>query len=137
MCVCEEAVYNIEMNLYHKHYFIEEVTPFSSYYISHIETEDETKHMKEYDSKRNKYRTARYLLKSSELVKMLFEKEYFNPITYGHYMILNTEFHKFQDSDSIDYDLHFDKDYCSKLIINKKTKKTKNKRFILQILNQM
>ena len=31
-------------------------------------------------------------------------------------MILNTEFHKFQDSDSFDYDLHYDTKYCTKLI---------------------
>ena len=96
----EEAAYVIEMSLYQKHYFIEEVTPFSGYYINNIETEKEENHMKEYDSKRNKYRTARYLLKSSDLITKLFNKEYFVPITYGHYMVLNTEFHKFQDSDS-------------------------------------
>lgn len=124
----EEAVYNIEMNLYQKHYFIEEVTPFSAYYIKNIEIEKEENHMKEYDKKRNAYRTARYLLKSSDLIKTLFEKEYFIPITYGHFMVLNTEFHKFQDSDSIDYDLHYDKDYCSKLIVNKKDKKNKNQK---------
>ena len=102
----EEASYNVEMNLYQKHYFIEEATPFSGYYINNIETESENNHMKEYDSKRNFYRTARCLLKSGELIKRLFEKDYFTPITYGHYMVLNTEFHKFQDSDSINYDLH-------------------------------
>ena len=37
-------------------------------------------------------------------------------------MVLNTEFHKLQDSDSCGYDLHYDKNYCSRLIINKKEK---------------
>ena len=37
-----------------------------------------------------------------------YQKSYFVAITYGHYSVINTEFHKFQDSNSIAYDLHYD-----------------------------
>ena len=37
-------------------------------------------------------------------------------------MVLNTEFHKLQDSDTVDYDLNYDEDYCTKLITNKEDK---------------
>ena len=41
-------------------------------------------------------------------------------------MILNIEFHKFQDSDSFDYDLHYDTKYCTKLIEENNKKNQKN-----------
>ena len=37
-------------------------------------------------------------------------------------MVLNTEFHKLQDSDTVDYELNYDEDYCTKLITNKEDK---------------
>lgn len=121
-----DASYNIEMNLFQKHYFIEEPTPISCYYIKHFENEEEQNSSKEFDIHNNCYRKARAFCRSSELIKLLFEKEYFKPITYGHYMILNTEFHKFQDSDSFDYDLHYDTKYCTKLIEENNKKNQKN-----------
>ena len=124
----EEASYCIEMNLFRKHFFIEETTPISCYYLKNIDTEDEQNYMKEYNYQHNNYRNARAFCRSGDLIKKLFEKDYFIPITYGHFMVLNTEFHKFQDSDSIDYDLHYDVDYCSKLIDKKKEKNEEGKK---------
>ena len=43
----EQADYNIEMNLYKKHYFIEEITPFSYYYINHFENESKHHRVRE------------------------------------------------------------------------------------------
>ena len=123
----EEATYFIEMNLYQNHYFIEEVTPFSCYYVKHFETEDEINCTREFNPQNNNYRKSRFFSKSSDLIRTLFEKGYFVPITYGHYMVLNTEFHKLQDSDSCDYDLHYDRDYCSQLIIKKPLKQKDEK----------
>ena len=42
----DEASYCIEMNLFQKHFFIEETTPLSSYYIKHIEQENEENYAK-------------------------------------------------------------------------------------------
>ena len=124
----DEASYCVEMNLFQKHFFIEEATPISCYYIKNIEREKEENSMKEYVEYRNIYRKARAFCRSGELIKLLFEKGYFVPITYGHYLVLNTEFHKFQDSNSIDYDLHYDEDYCSKLITKQKDNKKDNQK---------
>ena len=118
----EKATYFIEMNLYQKHYFIEEQTPISYYFLKNFEKEDESNYNKEYDFNHCIYRKTRRFCRSSDLIRTLFKKGYFIPITYGHFMVLNTEFHKLQDSDSCDYDLHYDKDYCLQLIIKKKEK---------------
>ena len=98
----DEASYTIEMNLYQKHYFIEEFTPFSCYYVKHFETVDECNYMKEYISQHNSFRKSRYFCRSSDFIRTLFKKNCFIPITYGHFMVLNTEFHRLQDSDSCD-----------------------------------
>ena len=45
----KEASYCIDMNLYKKHFFIEETTSVSCYYLKHIEQEDEKNFTKEYD----------------------------------------------------------------------------------------
>ena len=70
----EDATYSIEMNLYQNHYFIEEVTPFSCYYLKHFETEDESNYMKEHNPQNNNYRKSRFFSRSSDLIKTLFEK---------------------------------------------------------------
>ena len=118
----EEAAYKVEMNLFQKHYFLEEKTPFSKYYIKNFEKEDPNNFAKQYEPSRG-YRMARSFMKSGELVRYLLDNDYFAPITYGHYMVLNTEFHKYQDYDSVDYDLHYDPEFCTRLIEpNKKDK---------------
>ena len=117
-----EAKYKIEMNLYKKHFFLEEKTPFSKYYINNFEKEEEDKYNKLLNKSRG-YEKARSFIRSGELVRYLLDNDYFTPITYGHYMILNTEFHKFQDDGSVDYDLHYDPEFCTRLIEpNKKDK---------------
>ena len=118
----EEAAFKVEMNLFQKHYFLEEKTPFSKYYINNFEKEEEDKFDKIYHKGRG-YQKANSFMKSSDLIRYLLDNDYFAPITYGHYMVLNTEFHKYQDYDSVDYDLHYDPEFCTRLIEpNKKDK---------------
>lgn len=38
----EEAAFKVEMNLFQKHYFLEEKTPFSKYYINNFEKRKKT-----------------------------------------------------------------------------------------------
>ena len=96
--------------------------PFSKYYITNFEKEEEDKYNKLLNKGRG-YEKARTFMRSGELVRYLLDNDYFAPITYAHYMILNTEFHKFQDEDSVDYDLHYDPEFCTRLIEpNKKDK---------------
>ena len=120
------ASFDIEMNLFNKHYFIEEITNLSCYYIKNINTEEENNYNKEFMKDSGRYRKARHFIKSGEFVKFLFENDFFEPITYGHYMVLNTEFHKFQDSNSLNYDLDYDENYCTKLIVDMRDDKKEN-----------
>ena len=60
----EEASYCIEMNLFRKHFFIEETTPISCYYLKNIDTEEEQNYMKEYNYQHNNYRNARAFCRS-------------------------------------------------------------------------
>ena len=122
----EQANYSIEMNLYKKHYFIEEITPFSYYYIKHFEKENKCNFDKELNH--GKYYKSRYLCKSSELIRKLMKKDCFIPITYGHFMVLNTEFYKFQDSSNTDYDLQYNPKFCTELIEDKKGKEMEERR---------
>ena len=57
----EDATYSIEMNLFQNHYFIEEATPISCYYLKHFESEDESNYMKEYNPQNNNYRKSRFI----------------------------------------------------------------------------
>ena len=43
-------------------------------------------------------------------------------------MVLNTEFHKFQDSNSLNYDLDYDENYCTKLIVDMRDDKKENRK---------
>lgn len=110
----EEAKYYIEMNLYKQHYFLEEITPFSKYYIKHLKNEPECNYNKELHGQR--YQITRYFCKSSDLVRTLMKEDYFIPITYAHYMTLSTEFYKYQDQKNTNYELDYDKKYCTQLL---------------------
>ncbi len=114
----EQADFVIEMNLYKKHYFLEEITPFSSYYINNIENENECNYDKEINHGR--YFKSKHFCKSSDLVRKLMKKDCFIPITYGHYMVLNTEFYKYQDSTNTEYELQYESKFCTELIEDKK-----------------
>lgn len=129
--VCKnEAEHNIEMNLYRKHYFLEEETCFSKYYIKNIEQEQEINYNKEIHSIENgikNFRKSRTFCKSGDLIRILFKKNYFLPITYGHFMVLSTEFYKFQDKNDIDYTLEYDYKHCTKQIVQPKYKNNKDR----------
>ena len=126
----DKANHVIELNLYKKHYFLEEKTPFSRYYIKNIENENDLNYNKErrlhsYGS--CTYEITRSFCKSGFLIRSLFKKGYFNPITYGHYMVLATELYKFQDKNDINYDLEYDYKHCTKQIVQSKHKNIQNK----------
>ena len=73
-------------------------------YIKNIENEQENNYDKEIhsiDKGVKNYRKSRTLCKSGDLIRSLFQKNYFNPLTYGHFMVLSTEFYKFQDKNNI------------------------------------
>ena len=112
-------------NLYNKHYFLEETTPFSTYYINHLSTLTEAdfdKYDKEFQN--NRWKPARTFIKSSNLVKELMKQGYFEPITYGQFCILNTIYYKDIDDVNI-INLEYNEDYCTQLIAPHKKNITK------------
>ena len=79
------------MNIFEKHYFLEEETPFSAYYIKHLSEVPENKYNMEYNV--DHWRKTRTFIKASNLVRELFKQGFFKPITFGEYHILNTVFY--------------------------------------------
>lgn len=79
-----------QFNIFQKHYFIEEITGFSTYYIKHLSECDDDKRDKEWNV--NHWEKNRTYISSSNLVRELFKQDYFKPITFGQYRILNTVF---------------------------------------------
>ena len=102
------------MNVYNNHYFIEEQTPFSTYYIKHINECPADKFNKEY--KTDHWINARAFMKSSDLVRELMKQGQFKPITFGQYKILNTTFFNDINKDIELIDLNYDEATCTQLI---------------------
>ena len=75
----DETFYYIKMNIFKHHIFLEEITPFSTYYIKNIENEPEEHYGKEFNPAMNYYENGRYFLTSGQLVKVLYDKGYFTP----------------------------------------------------------
>ena len=108
-----------KFNIYEKHYFIEEKTPFTYYYIKNFENiKDESKFNLEFrkDGEKSRWIKGRSFISSSNLVRELFKKGYFKPITYGEYSILNTIFYNEIENDISNINLEFNEDYCCQLI---------------------
>ncbi|KAK8881860.1 hypothetical protein M9Y10_044496 [Tritrichomonas musculus] len=116
------------MNVYNNHYFIEEQTPFSTYYIKHLNECPSDKFNKEY--KTYHWINARTLMKSSDLVRELMRQGMFKPITFGQYKILNTTFFNDIDKDIDLIDLNYDEDTCTQLISPSQKKKNNNENTI-------
>ena len=118
-----------KFNIYEKHYFIEEKTPFSTYYVKNWKTiNDESKFDKEYrkDSRKQKgyyWRSDVAKMTASNLVLTLFNDNMFKKITYGEYSILNTVYYNEIDSDVSNVKLEYNDNYCTKLIAPRTYKK--------------
>ena len=108
-------------NIFENHYFIEEKTPFSNYYIKNINKNlADDKFDKEYNT--DHWRKARQYITSSNLVRELFKQGYFKPITFGQYRILNTVFYNEIETDISNINLEYDPGSCTKLIAPPKVK---------------
>ena len=104
-----------KFNIFQKHYFIEEQTPISTYYLKNwMKLNDDTKFDKEFNS--NHWRKARNFVTSSTLVRTLFKQECFEPITFSVYSILNTIFYNEIESDVRDISLDYNPKFCTQLI---------------------
>ncbi len=120
-----EPKYTHTFNIFENHYFIEEKTPFSNYYIKNLNQNIEPdKFDKEYNV--DHWRKSRQYISSSNLVRELFKQGYFKPITFGQYKVLDTVFHNEIDPDISNINLEYNPDSCTKLIAPLKTKTNPN-----------
>ncbi len=121
----KEAIDKIELNIFQKHYFIQETSPFSSYYIEHIEELEEDKFNKRWDGSRWKKAEKNRYVSSLDLVVKLFAKGYFKPITIGEYSILKTTF--FNEIDQNDFiSLEYNPEFCVQKIVPPKPREEVN-----------
>lgn len=114
----ETAKYHVNLACYEEHYFIEEKTAFSKYFIDHLDelqtealvnSDDPEAYIKSFSNKELKdgrYRTGRYYASSSYIVNTLMKKNHFRRITYGEYGLLKTVFF-----DEVKDDLTYSLDY--------------------------
>ena len=114
----KKAKYQVHLVCYEEHFFIEETTPFSTYFIDHYNEickspEDEDRfYNKRHDG--DHWRKSKSFAKSSHLVRALFKQNHFRKIKYGEYGILSTTFYDEVKND-IDYNLEYEKS-CIRLI---------------------
>ena len=103
-----------KFNIYEKHYFIEEKTPFSTYYINNLTSLTPDKASMEY--KQGHWIKARYFISSSNLVRTLMKENYFRPLNFGDGCILKTVFNDDIKKDVSRINLEYDEKSCTQLI---------------------
>lgn len=113
--------------VFQKHYFIEEKTPFSTYYCKNweeINNEDKfDRELKKQVGKKDCWAKGRAFMSSSDLVRLLFRKGYFRPLTYSEYSILKTIYYNEINNDLSSVNLDFKEEFCTKLIEPRPTRK--------------
>jgi methionine salvage enolase-phosphatase E1 len=118
-----EYKYTVEMNLYKGHYFLDERTQISSYYVNHIETEpyEKAEFHKNSAGRYCKPKKEEFWIKSGHLIRTLLEKKLFKEITFNEFSVLKTQFAtEIQD---IDCSLTFNPDFCTRKIVPPNFKK--------------
>ena len=82
----------IHLNIYKGHFFIEEKTIFSSYYINNFHNLNPKYYNKRFTDNHWKVCDKSHCISSNKLVRKLMENGYFIPITYGQFNIIKTDF---------------------------------------------
>ncbi len=115
-----ESNHKHHFNIFETHYFLEEVTPFSTDYIKNLKDREDDKFDKEYHS--GHFIKARSFISSSNLVRTLMKNGYFVPITFGDAMIMKTVFYDDVKKNLDEINLDYDPEYCTQLIAPNKFK---------------
>ena len=110
--------------IYKNHYLIEEVTPFSTYFAKHLHDCESDESMFDKEIKNDKVINGRSRVKSSPLVRLLMNQNYFTPITYGQCRILKTVFFNEINNDLSNVNLEYDEKSCTRLIKPREIKKS-------------
>ncbi|MBQ7105867.1 MAG: hypothetical protein IJN90_08425, partial [Bacilli bacterium] len=118
-CKEKDAIHKHKFNLFENHYFIEERTRYSSYYINNIDKLPIDKYnIRELPNKKAR---DKELIMISKLIRTLLKTKHFRPIKYGEFSILSTSFYD-STKDDFDYDLNYDEKNCTQLIKPKEKK---------------
>lgn len=119
----------IDLNSYKNHYFLEEKTIYTLDYIKHKYVLHEEVPEQAYNKRYvNGYwqRTSesKRFLTSAKLIKLLYENNYFEPITYNNSRVLSTTLYK-DINFNID-DLHYSEKHCTRLLQPVNSSKSKH-----------
>ena len=115
----DESEHKHIFNIYNKHYFIEERTPFTNYYINHVNTLPTNFYNKRMNGKKLRIETNNKLLMSSKLVRILMKTNHFKPITFGQFGLMTTIYSN-EIPKELDFPLEYNKEFCTRLIEPKK-----------------
>ena len=128
----KEAFNVIHINSYKEHYFLEEKTKYSSNFIEHKyvlhEDVDPNNYNKRFKNGRwvTDNQSARFI-SSGNLVKLLFENDYFTPMTYNNSRILSTTLYK--DAKFEIEHLEYNPNSCTRLIARPEKKDLEPKEY--------
>ena len=113
----KEGEFKIELNIFENHYFIQEKTPFTSKYLDDFWNLPDEYHCKTTNRKNGKvyWQKSNRTISSMELLKTLFNQEFFIPITVSEYQILKTTFVR-EINQEVFESLDFNPEFCTKLI---------------------
>ena len=111
----DKAEHKHIFNIYNKHYFIEERTPFTSYYINNMNTLPTNFYNKRMNGKKLRIETGNRLLMSSKLVRILMKTNHFKPITFGQFGLMTTIYSN-EIPKELDFPLEYDEGFCTRLI---------------------
>ncbi|MBQ8206642.1 MAG: hypothetical protein IJZ77_04190 [Bacilli bacterium] len=107
----KQAKYIVNLACFEEHFFVEEKSPFSTYFIDHYDEicksqRDEDRY---YDKRYNidHWRKSNSFATSSHIVRALFKQNHFRRIKYGEYNVMQTVFYDEVKKD-IDYDLQYE-----------------------------
>ena len=117
----DKAKHVHKLAIYNTHYFLDEITPFSTYYIKHLSEGIKDKYYnKHYDSSMKSWRTCdnkkRPFITSSNMVRELMKQGFFHPITFAEYGVLKTTLYNDVDKDIKTLDLNYNPKFCVQLM---------------------
>ena len=109
----KDGSFKLSLNILENHYFVQEGTPFTSSYVENFWNVPE-----DHAGKRlvnDRWRTTNRRISSMELVKRLFQQDFFRPITISEFQVLKTTYVRDIPHDVFE-SLEYNPEFCTKLI---------------------
>ena len=119
----------IDLNSYKNHYFIEEKTIYTldyirQKYVNHEDVPEQCYNKRFVNGYWQRTNESKRFLTSAKLIKILFESNNFEPITFNNARVSTT---LYKDIHFNINDLHYDEKHCTRLMQPKTTSKGKHK----------